>query len=434
MSMRIVSLVLVSFLWMAGPSLADHWPQWRGPQANGVAQPGNYPVEFSSTTNVRWKVALPGRGASTPVVWGNHIFVTAPGAGRDTVLCFDRDGNELWRTALGPQSKSKHKTSTSANPSPVTDGQRVYVYFRSGLVAALDFSGEVVWKDNLQKRFGESTLWWDLGTSPVLTRDHLVIAVMQAGDSYVVALDRASGAVAWKEPRMFDCARESDQAYTTPAVVFEDGKERIICWGADHLTGHDAADGKMLWFCGGFNPKKRPTWPAMSSPVAGDGIAVLSYGRGRGVAGIDLREAIPEDQRWLWRQESIGSSVPTPAMRDGQVYVVKENGRIACLDAGDGSERWTARLPSEHGTFYASPVLAGELIYYCSLDGIISVGRVGDTFKLLATNSMDEEVAATPIALDGELLVRGFQHLFCIRADSGTHTLRAREAQASSSE
>lgn len=393
---------------------ADNWPQWRGPNANGVAAPGEYPVHFSSTENVGWKVELPGRGSSTPAVWEDRIFVTGTADGRDVVLCFNRKGREQWRTLLGSMSDAKHRAGTSANSSPVTDGKTLFAYFKSGAVAALDFSGKVIWKDNLQEKYGKSTLWWDLGTSPVLAGDNLVIAVMQADDSYLVALDRATGKVAWKEPRMFDCKKESDQAYTTPTVVSENGAERIICWGADHLSSHAALTGKMVWSCGGFNPTRRPMWRVISSHTVGDGVAVVSFARGKSLGGIDIREATSKDKRWLWKRQDIGCDAPTPAISGGRAYVLRDNGRIACIDTRTGKDFWETKLPEGSGVFYASPVVAGDMVYYTSFKGVIFVGRSSDKFTLLATNEMNEPMTATPIPLDGKLLIRGFENLYCI--------------------
>lgn len=413
--MRIVeSIVLVVSLWVHVSVFAENWPQWRGPHADGVAASGDYPIHFSETENVQWKVKLAGPGSSTPAVWNDNIFVTGQAEGRNGVICFSRSGGERWRVMLDSISKGRHRAGTSANSSPVTDGEFVFVYFKSGTVAALDFSGNIIWQDNLQERYGKSTLWWDLGTSPVLTRENLVIAVMHEGDSYLVAFDRATGKVAWREPRQFECARESDQAYTTPVVLSESGRERIIVWGADHLSSHDARNGKMIWECDGFNPLKKPKWRVIASAAVGDGIAVVTFGRAKSLAGIDIGENTAEERRWLWNRNDIGFDVPTPPVKDGRVYILKENGRIACINTLTGEDTWSARLPAGSGTFYASPILAGGRIYYTSFKGVVFVGRVDDGFELLAENEMNEPVTATPVPVDGKLLIRGFEHLFCI--------------------
>jgi outer membrane protein assembly factor BamB len=230
------------------------WPQWRGPHGNGVGDAGEYPTEFSAEKNVSWKVELPGRGSSTPVVWGERIFITCPIEGKDGVLCYDFAGDPLWRQQFGAEQTGKHRNATGSNPSPVTDGKHVVVYYKSGTVACLDLAGEIRWQINLQAMYGDNTLWWDLGTSPVLAAGQAVIAVMQDGESFLVALDLEDGKVAWKRDRTFPCERESDQSYTTPHVARLDGREVLVTWGANHLTGHDAATGAPLWQCGGFNP------------------------------------------------------------------------------------------------------------------------------------------------------------------------------------
>ena len=174
---RMVSALVFSLL-LTSSTHADNWPAWRGPTLNGVAPGKNFPTRWSSTENVAWKAALPGVGGSTPIVWGDRIFVTCPDNGLNATLCFTRKGQRLWQTTLGKESPGKHKKGSGSNPSPTTDGEHVFVYFKSGDFACLDFDGKVVWKKNLQEKYGEDTLWWDLGTSPMLTKNHVVIACM----------------------------------------------------------------------------------------------------------------------------------------------------------------------------------------------------------------------------------------------------------------
>ena len=233
---------------------ADDWPQWRGPDANSVAKAGAYPMKFSPTENVIWKVKLPGVGSSTPMVLGEQIFVTCGNEGRDGVLAYDWKGEVLWQKTLGTERSGKHKNGSGANSSPITDGKNIIVYFKSGTVASLTLDGKVNWQTNLQEKYGEDTLWWDLGTSPVFAGGNIVIAVMQEGASYVVALNPEDGTEAWKVDRTFPVQKESGQSYTTPYLTTIDGKEMLVIWGADRLTGHDPKDGRTLWTCGGFNP------------------------------------------------------------------------------------------------------------------------------------------------------------------------------------
>jgi outer membrane protein assembly factor BamB len=396
---------------------SDNWPQWRGPLGTGVAPDGDYPVEFSADKGVAWKAALPGLGKSTPAVWGDLIFVTCGIDGQDGVVCFDMEGNERWRKTLGKERPGKHPQHRSgSNPSPVTDGKRVVVYYKSGTLACLDFGGEVLWKLNLQDRYGADTLWWDLGTSPVLAGDRAIVAVIQEGTSYLVALDLSNGEVLWKTPREYDTARESDQAYTTPQIVHLDGKDVVVTWGADHLTGHDVANGKLLWESGGFNPQNEGMWRVIASASIGDGIALVPYGRGKLLAGVRLGGSgdVTKSNR-LWDKQGLGSDVPSAAVRDGKAYLLADDGRIVCLEMESGDELWSANLPRNRNKFYGSPVLAGDKLYAAREDGTIFVGQVDDRgFELLAENKMGERTIATPVPIRGGLLIRGDQHLFRI--------------------
>ena len=231
------SLCLIAAL--ASPLLAGDWPNWRGPGYNGVASGTGYPTEWSATKNVAWKVQLPGKGSSTPVVWGQHIFLTSgSGAdGKNTLLAFNRDGKELWRVLIGSERAGKNKKASGSNPSCVTDGEHVFTYFKSGDLACVDFKGKIVWQTNLQAKYGEDTLWWDLGTSPVLTKAHCVVTVMQTGPSYLAAFEKATGKVAWKEDRNLGAPEEAAQSYSTPVVLNDKGKETLVVLGASSAGG-----------------------------------------------------------------------------------------------------------------------------------------------------------------------------------------------------
>jgi outer membrane protein assembly factor BamB len=402
---------------------AENWPQWRGPLGTGVAADGEYPIEFSSDNGLAWKVELPGLGASTPAVWGERIFVTCGIEGQDGIVCYDMDGKELWQKQLGPERAGKHRNGSGSNPSPVTDGERVIVYYKSGTVACLDLDGKLRWKTNLQDRYGEDTLWWDLGTSPVLAGDRVIVAAIHEGPSYLVALDLSNGEVLWKTDRDYDNARESDQAYTTPQVVELDGKDVVVTWGADHLTGHSVESGKLLWESGGFNPDNEGMWRVIASAAIDDGIAVVPYGRGDFLAGVRLggEGDITESNR-LWTKPRIGSDVPTAVIRDGKAYALTDMGRITCVELETGDEVWSANLPRNRKKYYASPVLAGDLLYCTREDGTVFVGRVSEGgFEQLAENAMGETIIATPAPINGGLLIRGAEHLFWIASDSTTN-------------
>jgi outer membrane protein assembly factor BamB len=392
----------------------------------GVAATGDYPVKFSSTEGVAWKAPLPGVGTSTPAVWDDRIFITcgikdAGGDAHDGVVCFDMNGKELWRHQFGPERGGKHPHGSGSNPSPVTDGKHVVVYYKTGTLACLNLAGKEKWKTNLQDKYGKDTLWWDLGTSPVLAGGRAIVAVMQDGDSYLVAVDLNSGEIAWKQKRQYETPKEADQSYSTPQIVRMDGRDVIVTWGADHLTGHDAATGKLLWECGGFNPEKQGYWRTIASAVVSDGIAIVPYGRGEFLTGIRVGGSgdITKNAR-IWETTGRGKSadVPTPAVVGERAYLLTDKGRIACVNMKTGDEIWSADLPPNRNKFYGSPVLAGDKLYCVREDGIVFVGRVSDKgFELLADhNDMGGRVIASPVPIRGGLLVRGDEYLYRIES------------------
>ena len=418
MNSNTLTLLGFSALFSLTPLGAANWPQWRGPDGTSLAVPGDYPTKFSPSENVLWKVKLPGVGSSTPAVWGDRIFVTCGIDGEDGVVAYDWNGTELWRETLGPERPGKHKNGSGSNPSPITDGKNLVVYYKSGTVASLTHDGVVNWKVNLQQQFGEDTLWWDLGTSPVFAAGNIVIAVMQEGESYVVALNPADGTVVWKVDRTFPVKKETGQSYTTPYLTTLDGVETLVIWGADRLTGHDPKSGETLWTCGGFNPEDKAMWRVIASPGFVDGIAVVPYGRTKYTAGVKLGGSgdITATAR-LWERNDLGSDCPTPVGRDGRVYLLSDRGEIHCLDAKTGKDLWKDAIPRASANYYSSPILAGDLLYAAREDGMVAVVKVGDSgMELLSQNDMGERLAAAPVPVGGKLLLRGVGHLFCLGA------------------
>ncbi|MCZ6795512.1 MAG: PQQ-binding-like beta-propeller repeat protein [Planctomycetota bacterium] len=416
-ALLIVPLVLLPLVLPASEPAAKRWPAWRGPHAAGTAGTGSYAVRWDAAKHLMWKVKLPGKGCSTPVVWDEHIILTSPAEGEDAVLDFDWDGELRWKTSVGKGRRGKHRNGSGSNPSPVTDGAHVFVYYRSGKLAGLDLRGKLLWKTNLQERFGEDSLYWDIGTSPVITEKHVVVAVMHESGSYLVAFHKKSGDMAWKAARDYDCPTEGDHAYTTPIVIEHRGRQALLVWGAEHLTAHDAADGKVLWSCGGFNPQRRRNWLAVASAVVAGDVVVVPYGRGKRLAGVRLGgEGDVTATHRLWTRDDAGAFVPTPAARDGKVYVLGDRGELTCIDARKGETVWRDRLP-EHGTsYYASPVIAGGHLYATREDGVVLVARLTGGFEVLSENDMGERMIASPVPVAGRILLRGERHLFCVAA------------------
>ncbi len=404
---------------LASPALATaHWPNWRGPAENGHAASAKLPPKIDAA-QVRWKTPLPGKGSSTPIVWNQRIYLTAPHQGKDAVLAFDWSGQLLWQTPLGTESPGRHRNGSGSNPSPVTDGQRLFVAFKSGNLAALDLDGKLLWQNDLTGKFGPVKLFWDFGTSPALTEKFVIMARMHEGDSWLAAFDKQTGELRWKTARNYETPREVDNGYTTPLVIRHAGREALLTWGAQHLTAHDAADGKLLWSCGGFNPDSTALWPAVASPVVVGDMAIVCFGRADKGAprlhGIRLGGSgdVTATHR-VWSRDDIGAFVPSPAVYQDRVYVLSDRGQLDCLDPRTGKTIWSGTLPRTKSNFYTSPLIANGILYAAREDGETYAVRIENGFELLGETKFDDRVIASFVAAGDRLFIRGASHLYCV--------------------
>lgn len=415
---RTVAVTICFTLFICSADFADDWPNWRGPHANGVAEGSGYVESWSANSNIIWKAKLPGVGGSTPAISGDKIFVTTPSsakeAGENLVMCFALDGRLVWKRNLGTERQGKHKKGSGSNPSPATDGQNVFCYFKSGDLACLDFDGNVVWRKNLQNEYGEDTLWWDLGTSPVLTDDAVVVACIQSGPSYIAAFDKETGEVTWKQDRPTDAPEESPQTYSTPIVTGSGANQRLIILGGDYVTGHNANTGEELWRVGGFNPKNNPYFRSISSPVLSEDMVIAPYARGDSLTAIRLGgKGNVTDSHVAWSNKGPAADVPTPAYHDGTVYMLTDRGTVAALNPETGGTVWKGSLPKNRNAYSSSPIVADGKLYVVREDGQAFVLRT-DKFEVLGENELDDRFVATPVFADGRMYLRGAENLYCI--------------------
>ncbi|MGJ8697618.1 MAG: PQQ-binding-like beta-propeller repeat protein [Verrucomicrobiaceae bacterium] len=400
------------------------WNSWRGPNGNGSLDKGVIAKSFSADgSGVSWKAELPDRGCSTPIEVGGALYLTSPIDGNDALISYDLKGKERWRLVSGKQTPGRgQRVGSGSNSSPVSDGERVIGYFKSGRVLCADLEGKKQWEVNLQEKYGKDHLWWDQGTSPVMAGGNVVIAVMQTeGNSYLVALDPKSGEEVWKTDRNIETEKESGDSYTTPHVVEVDGVETVISFGADHVTGHEAKTGKLLWTCGGINPETKGMWRTIASSVVTEGIVVVPHGRGEYLMGIKAGgSGDVTKERVLWRKEVHAPDAATPVARDGKVYLLvdrgKDRGLVLCVDAKTGDTRWEGKLPKSPSTYYASPILVGNQLCCPREDGVVIIAEVKDDgLGEITENRIGEAVIASPIVADGSLILRGAKHLWSIR-------------------
>lgn len=395
------------------------WRSWRGPANAGYVERANYSAQFGAD-KYAWRTQLPGKGCSTPIVLQNRIYLTVPVEGRDALVCYDLQGKELWQAVFGPENAGKHRNGSGSNASPVTDGQSIFVYFKSGTFAAVALDGKIRWKTDLVERFGKDTLYWDHGTSPVLTEKYVVMVRMHQGESWLAAFDKATGEMAWKVARNYQTPTECDHGYTTPLVLTYQGRESLLIWGGEHLTIHNTSDGQLVWSCGNFNPDANKLWPAIASPVVVGDMAVIAYGRNdRGIPrlhGIRLTgQGDVTATNHVWKRDDVGTFVPTPAVYQGRILLVRDRGEVECLEPATGKTVWRGEFPKGRANFYSSPLVAGDKLFAPREDGVVFVARIAaDQFQLLATNEMGEPVIASPVPAADKLLLRGEQHLFCI--------------------
>jgi outer membrane protein assembly factor BamB len=419
--MKIIAALSLTGLALTAGFAANEsrWPNWRGPNGDGSIAAGNYPVRWSETNNIVWKVPLPGKGCSTPIVWDDRIFVTAPADRQDAMLALDWKGKELWRTKLGPAREGKHRNSSAANAAPVTDGKTIYAVFTSGCFAAIDFTGKVLWQTNLVEAFGRHTLYFDPGTSPALTEKYVIMARMNEGESWLAAFNKADGSLQWKVPRNYQTPQENDHGYNTPLVIRFEGKEALLVWAGEHVTIHSTTDGKLLWSAVIPNPSGGKNYPAVATPVVVDDIVIVPFGRSdRGnpiLFGVKLGKSGELDTTApLWERKDTGTFVPSPTVLQKKVYLLRDRGEVECLDPKTGTTIWKDNLPKNSANYYGSTCIADGKLYAVREDGVFYVASLSPKFEVLAENNMGERVIATPVFLNNRILVRGEKNLFCL--------------------
>lgn len=422
-SFAIVALIAIS----TTVSAEDLWPQWRGPDQNGVAQSGNYPVEWAEESQIAWKKEIPGKGSSTPVVAGQKAFLTSGLNEKNVLMAIDTaNGKIQWQSDLGPDRGNKHKKGGGSNPSPAVDDGRVFAYFRSGDLACVSADdGKLIWQTNLQDKFGEDTLWWDLGSSPMLTDSAVVVAVMQSGPSYLVAFNKETGDVMWKEDRMLGAPEEAAQSYSTPIATTVNNQPAIAVVGADHLTLHDAATGKTIGKLGGFNPTDHKYFRSISSPAAEGDIVVCPYARGDSVTAVRMNDlaAGKGTDAIAWFRDDLGSDVPTPAIDNGRVYLVGDGkssrGTVWCLDLNTGETLWSLDTPKSRISFSSSPLIANDHLYVTGEDASTHVIGPLSSAKptVVASNKLGDDepfTVASPVPIADSLLLRSKSNLYRI--------------------
>jgi outer membrane protein assembly factor BamB len=419
MRIRFTLTVGCVLLALASAALAENWPQFRGPNGQGVSGEQNVPVTWNATSNVLWKVAIPGEGWSSPVVWEGRVFVTTvtdSGAGCH-VLCVDvATGKVLWDKEVFRQVTSRKEGRNSfATPTPVTDGKRVYAVFSDGSMGALDLDGQVVWTNRDFKFYSQH----GLANSPILWGDLLIMArdASSPGEdkslgwqtpweqSFVLALDAATGQVRWKGLRGL-----SRIGHGVPCIwTAPDGRVEVISAAGDVVQGFDAKTGERIW--SSFNKGEG----VVPSSVLGDGLVFTACG----YSGRESVKAFRLDGKGdlketnlAWEQRQGMPKVPSLLYAKPNLYTVTDSGMVTCFKGDTGDVVWQDHLS---GSFSASPVYAAGRIYFLSDTGETAVVEAGAQFKVVSKNPLAEKCQASMAISDGRLFIRGEKSLFCIK-------------------
>jgi outer membrane protein assembly factor BamB len=412
---------------------AENWPQWRGPGGQGISNEARVPIEWAPGRHIAWKTALPS-GHSSPIVWGDRIFVTAaiegdvvPGQravkhkqGKDEdwihpdsvaadrkhtlkVIALDaNDGRIVWdRTAYdGTVYDARHRKSSFAGPTAATDGQMVFAYFGPEGLYAYDFSGALAWK--VVERF--ATLGLGTGTSPVLFENLVIIQRDEDNGEHsaIVAYDKKTGREVWKTKR------DVEVSWGTPVLVPGDGRTELVANGNESIVGYDPATGKELWRTAGVESN------AIHTPLVGKGLVVVTAGfPAKKIIAIRPGEVGP-GRRVAWEYAKGTGYVLSNILYGDYIYLLTDNGIVTCLDALTGQVKYEGGRPPVPTHFMGSPVAFGGLVAITSEDGETFLIKAGPVHAIVGRNTIDEPVYSSPAIANGRIYIRGEKHLFAI--------------------
>jgi len=402
-------LVVLSCLLLAGNAGAENWPRFRGPNGQGLSDAQGLPTSWSEQ-DYEWKIALPGVGHSSPVVWGGKVFVTCADqtARRGYLMCLDgTNGKELWRREQDLAKYPINSLNSYASPTPAVDADGVYVLWPGGdktILAVLTHEGQDMWTvtlDGVHARHGK-------GSSPIVHDDYVIVSHEQeSGDakSQWLAVDRKTGAVQWRmeEPPV------ANASYSTPCIREDgkDGAEVVFASNAHGLTGVDLKTGRIVWNVAGVLPDR-----VVSSPVlAGEMILATCGAGGRGKRFTASRPGRDGAAEVYHLETRVVPYVPTSVVYQGRVFAFHDNGQVSCLNPNTGAVLWSEK-PA--GRFYGSPICVGGILYAVTVDGDVVVLRAGPSYELLGINPLGEKSHSTPAVGAGRLVLRTISHVFSI--------------------
>lgn len=425
MNFRIAAGSALLFLFISSSLLADNWPQWRGANGDGVSAEKNIPSEWDKTSNVAWKLDLPGAAGSTPVIWEDKVFLTSIDGNDLLLMAVSTSGKKLWSAKLGEGNRNvRTDEGNTASPSPATDGKHVWATMANGITACFLVDGQEVWKFDLQERYGKFKIQFGMTATPVLHGGKLYVQLIhgegraQTQEAIVVCLDAVTGKEVWKIDRVTGASKENEHSYASPMIYQDASHEYLITHGGDYAIAHQLSDGKEIWrYC--LNPqgeKYHPTLRFVSSPLATQGMIIVPSAKNGPVVSIKPNskgDVSADSDAMLWRHERGTPDVPSPLFHDGLVYLCRENGNLVCVDAKSGEKLYEERTVRDRHR--ASPVYADGKVYLTARNGTVTVVKAGREFEVISKNDLGEPTTASPAISNGTIYIRTFKALYAIR-------------------
>lgn len=397
---------------------AADWPMWRGPQGDGTSVEKGLPLKWSASENVRWKVALPDRGNSTPVVWGNQVFITqaVEKTGQRLLICYDqKTGKQLWDAGtLYREEELTHATNPACSGSPAVDGERVIVFFASAGLYCYDLQGQELWK---RTDLGKIHHIWGAGTSPVIAGERVFLNFGPGERTVLYAFDKKTGKTLWQHAEKGGASGAGEPkkwlgSWADPLIRTVKGREELFQAYPGRVVAFEPASGKELWTCAGLNAL------VYNSPLYAEE-TVFAFGGYNGM-GLAVKAGgqgdVTESQR-LWHLPKVSQRIGSGVIHEGHHYILTDGGIAECRELKTGKLVWNERLkgPAPTGQNWSSLVLTADgLCYAVNQGGDAFVFRASPTFELLATNSLGEKVIGSIAVSDGKLFIRGYKHLWCL--------------------
>ncbi len=430
-------LLILALLVAVLPARAENWPQWRGPEGTGTSRESGLPVAWSEHSGVVWKCPLPEWGNSAPIVWEDAVFLTSHVNNKRLVLVrIDRQtGKIVWQREVGQGSTTGiahnklskpegrrghqqfHESQNFASPTPATDGQIVVAHFGNGDLAAYDFDGHRLWRRNLQKDYGDYSIWWGHANSPVLCGDLVISACMQdscreltdhaVAPSYIVAHDKKTGRERWRTMRMTDAVGEDGDSYATPLLWRNRERTEAILLGSLMLDAYDTTSGKQLWRLPGLIGSR-----TITGPTAAEGLIFATQGMRKPLLAVKPSgPGVLDRHDIVWKLEQGTPDSVSPVAWGQSLFFATNDGVAKCVDLHSGRLRWSARLKGE---YRASPVAAEGRVYFLNTKGLCTVLSASPRLDRLTENQLDDDTLASPAISGGRLFIRGRKALYCV--------------------